>query len=119
MSVKDNNLVIKASGALTQTTTGAEVNLGTRTLQPLRFHFNLSALTGATGTLSVKLQHCATTGGTFQDLYTFATKTTAVGEEVATLRPMQYMKYVATLGGTTPNFTFAIDVEPAGRYSKW
>jgi len=115
----DTNLIIKSSGALTTTTTGSVVVLGTRTLQPLRFRLNVTSITGSTGTLSVKLQHCATSGGTYQDLCTFASKTTAVGEEIRTEKPMQYMKYVATLSGTTPNFTFAIDVLPAGRYNKW
>ena len=119
MSVKDANLIIKASGALTTTTTGAEVDLGTRTLQPLRFHLNVSTLTGATGTLSVKLQHCDTSGGTFVDLGTFAGATTAAMEDYLTLRPKRYVKYVATLGGTTPNFTFSVDVVPSGRYNKF
>lgn len=115
----DTNLIIKSSGALTTTTTGAVVDLGTRTLQPLRFRLNCTTVTGATGTLSVKLQHCATSGGTYQDLCTFASLTTAAGSEIRSEKPMRYVKYVATLSGTTPNFTFGIDVLPAGRYNKW
>ena len=114
----DNNLIIKSSGAVTTTTTGSVVDLGTRVLQPLRFRLNVTSITGATGTAAIKLQHCATTGGTYQDLCAFASVTTAVGEEFHTVRPMQFIKYVATMSGTTPNMTFAIDVVPAGRYNK-
>lgn len=113
----DNNLIIKASGALTTTTTGSEVNLGTRVLQPLRFRLNVSAITGATGTLSVKLQHASTTSGTYTDLGTFDSFTTAVGQDWINARPKQFVKYVATLSGTTPNFTCAIDVVPAAEYN--
>lgn len=113
----DNNLIIKSSGALTTTTTGSEVDLGTRVLQPLRFRLNVSSITGATGTLSVKLQHSATTSGTYTDLGTFDSFTTSKGEDWIVARPKQFVKYVATLSGTTPNFTCAIDVVPAARYN--
>jgi len=115
----DNNLIIKSSGALTTTTTGSEVDLGTRTLQPLRFRLNVTSITGATGTLDVKLQDCATSGGTFKDLRAWDQVTTTKGEQFFTARPRQFVKYVGTLGGTTPNFTCAIDVVPAGRYNKF
>jgi len=114
----DNNLIIKSSGALTTTTTGSEVDLGTRVLQPLRFRLNVSSITGVTGTLSVKIQNSKTTSGTYTDCGTFDTFTTAVGSDWITIRPEQFVKYVATLSGTTPNFTLAIDVVPAGRYNK-
>lgn len=119
MALKDANLVVKASGAMTSTTTSAEIDLGTRTLQPLRFRINVTSITGSTGTLSAKIQQSDTSGGTLTDLGTFKTFTTAVGDDVLTLRPKRYIKVVSTLGGTTPNFTFSVDVVPAGRYNKF
>lgn len=119
MSVKDTNLTLKASGALTTTTTGSEVDLGTRHLQPLTFHLNITAVSGTTPTMSVKLQHCDTSGGTFVDLGTFAGATTATMEDFLTLKPKRYMKYVATIAGTTPSYTFSVDVLPAGRSNKY
>jgi len=115
----DNNLIIKASGAVTTTTTGAVVDLGTRTLQPLSFKLNVTSITGATGIAAIKLQHCDTTGGTYQDLGAYANVTTTVGGQWITVRPKQFVKYVATMSGTTPNMTFGIDVRPAGRGNKF
>jgi len=113
--VADNNLVLKASGAITTTTTGSEVNLGTRTLQPLVFVANVTAKgADASETLNLEIQDCDTTGGTFVTLVKFPA-ITAIGQYFRKAYPRQFVKYYATTGGTTPSFTTAINIVPAGR----
>lgn len=117
--VADNNLILKASGAITTTTTGAEVNLGTRTLQPLVFRATVSAKgADASETMALEIQDCDTSGGTFVTLVKFPA-ITAVGQYFRKAYPRQYVKFYATTGGTTPTFTTAIDVVPAGRDNKF
>lgn len=115
----DNNLIVKASGALTTTTTGSVVDLGGRPLLPVVFKYNVTSITGATATQAMKLQDCATSNGTFVDLCAFPSVTTSAGVHYRSCRPNRYVKYVATLSGTTPNFTSQIDVVAAGRDVKF
>jgi hypothetical protein len=115
----DNNGIVKATGALTTTTTGSVVDLGNRPLLPIVFKYNVTSITGATGTQAMKIQDCATSNGTFVDLCHFPNVTTAVKTYYRSTRPERYVKYVATLSGTTPNFTSQIDVVAAGRDVKF
>lgn len=113
--VADNNLVLKASGAITTTTTGAEVDLGTRTLQPMVFRATVSAKgADASETLNLEIQDSDVTSGTFVTLVKFPA-ITAVGVYYRKAFPRRFVKFYATTSGTTPTFTTAIDVCPAGR----
>ena len=113
--VYDNNLVIKASGAITTTTTGSVVNLGCRPLQPLVFVVDVTAKgADASEYMDLEIQDCDTTGGTYVTLVKFP-RITAVGQYFRKAFPRQFVKFYATTGGTTPTFTTAINVSPAGR----
>jgi len=115
----DNNLILKASGEITTTTTGSEVNLGTRTLQPLVFNVNVTAKgADASEYMDIEIQDCDTSGGTFVTLVKFP-RITAVGQYFRKAYPRQYVKMYATVGGTTPTFTTAVNVAPAGRDVKF
>jgi hypothetical protein len=111
----DNNLIVKASGALTTTTTGAVIDLGSRTVQPLELRLIVTSITGTQGTMDVQIQECDTSNGTFVDMGNFPQVTTSTGAWYKKKSPRRYIKYVATLAGTSPNFTCQIDVVAAGR----
>lgn len=121
--IRDTNLVLRASAGLTATATGAEVDFGGPDMEPLTYVLNITALTGATGIMACKIQGAATTAGTYFDICNFplpATAITAVGiYRVTAKSPYRYRKYVATLSGTTPNFTFNIYPELGGQYQKF
>jgi len=117
--VADNNLILKASGAITTTTTGSVVDLGTRTLQPLVFRVNVTAKgADASETMSIEIQDCDTTDGTYVTLVKFPA-ITAIGQYFRKAYPRQFVKFYATTGGTTPTFTTSVDVTPAGRDTKF
>lgn len=113
--VYDNNLVLKASAAITTTTTGSEVNLGTRPVQPLVFVADVTAKgADASEYMDLEIQDSDTSGGTFVTLVKFP-RITAVGQYFRKAVPRQFVKIYATTGGTTPTFTTAVNVSPAGR----
>jgi hypothetical protein len=68
----------------------------------------------ASETLNLEIQDCDTTGGTFVTLVKFPA-ITAIGQYFRKAYPRQFVKYYATTGGTTPSFTTAINIVPAGR----
>lgn len=115
----DNNVILKASAAITTTTTGSEVNLGTRTVQPMVFVADVTEKgADASEYMDLEIQDCATSSGTFTTLVKFP-RITAVGQYFRKAYPRQYVKIYATTGGTTPTFTTAVNVAPAGRDTKF
>ncbi len=73
----------------------------------LRLTLNVSARSGTSPTLDVKIQH-SDDNTTFRDLGTFAQKT-ATGSEVKTFGPCaRFIRANYDVGGTTPSFTFTI-----------
>jgi len=69
---------------------------------------DVSAASGTTPTLDVKLQHSAY-DSVYQDLSTAFTQKTAVSKETKVFTQFhRYVKATWTIGGTTPSFTFSI-----------
>ena len=65
----------------------------------------VTAKSGTSPTLDIKIQECATLGGSYTDIAAFA-QITAVGSYELVFRAVQpYIRYSATVGGTTPSFT--------------
>ena len=75
--------------------------------------------TGTTPTLDVKIQE-SDNNSTWRDLGVFP-QINAAGQYFITLKSnARYRRYVATLGGTTPNFgKTLIAYVPAGEYTNW
>ena len=71
---------------------------------------NSAAGTGTTPTLDGKIQHCDTSGGTYADSgITFTQITNADSLQSKLFQKSavkQYIKFVGTIAGTTPSFTF-------------
>lgn len=102
---------------IVQTTTGGAVNV--RDLKG-KGKIVLAASAAAAGTdptLTVKLTHCATSGGTYTDVaggafavVTDAASVQTIGLDLDSLH--EFVKVVATLGGTdTPTFSLAVTAE--------
>ncbi len=72
---------------------------------------HVMSVAGTTPSLSVKIQHCATSGGTYTDLFTFNAYT-AAGCQRMTVDPgttiQPFIKATATISGTTPVFGFML-----------
>lgn len=116
--VADNNLILKASAAITTTTTGTAIDLGTRTLQPLVFRATVSAgAADASEVLTLVIQDSANNSD-FVTLVGFPA-IDGLGVFYRAAKPRQYVRYYATVAGTTPSFTTAIDVCPAGRDNEY
>jgi len=115
----DSNLVLKASAAITTTTTGTSVDFGVADLADLTYRAVVSAVSGAGATLTLAIQ------GSDDDsnFYTFATfkPIAAVGVYHVTCRtPYRYRRIYATTAGTSPSATTAVDVlAEGGRYTKF
>ena len=79
---------------------------------------NVTAHTGATGTLDVKFQHSVDGGTTWVDLASFAQVTTSNGAIYLTMSRWDFtgpvffgnkLKVVWTLGGVSPDYVFVVD----------
>ena len=101
--------------ANTVTTTPVEVG----DANTLRLDLVVSAHVGGTGTLDVKVQTCATSGGTFIECTANGAATAAFPQVVATDGTQRlivtgldrFVRLSITKGGTTPNYTFAVTGE--------
>lgn len=107
--------VVAPSKRITATDTSAAVDLSKFTGEVL-FTLNTSAMEGASQTADFKLTHCDTSGGTYTDSgITFDQVTTAGGASFQSkLRNVdglkQFVKVVATLGGSTPAVTYGMSI---------
>lgn len=111
----DNLQVIEllAPARKTATETGAEVDIQ-QYVGDMKVILSTSAGGGTSPTLDVKLQECATSGGTFTDIAgaTF-TQVTGAAKSTAAITlsvdsTARYIKAVATIGGTSPTFDLAL-----------
>lgn len=106
----DGNTLVAA--ARTTTGNGAAVDL-VESMGPCFGLLNLGAVAGTAPTLDVKFQESDTSGGTFTDIpgavfpqQNAQNKTLAVNFN----RTKRFVRAVATIGGSTPSFTFAVVV---------
>lgn len=114
------------SQAITATTNSADIN--NNNTSGGHFFLNITAASGTTPTLDLKLQAKCSKQGIYVDIpgAAFAQKvaagtdllviapgvTVAANKAVATILPLT-MRWVATVAGTTPSFTFSIVYLPA------
>jgi len=101
------------SGAETATVTGSDVDI--EPLKAANFYLDVTAVSGTTPTLDVKIQEKDPVSGKYFDLVSF-TQVTAVitqrknyGSGAGELLG-KVIRFVATIGGTTPSFTFSLSM---------
>ena len=76
---------------------------------------------GSSPTLDIKLTECATTGGTYTDLSgaTFTQVVDAASMQTLTINKdssKRFVKIVQTIGGSSPTFTFSINLIGLKKY---
>jgi len=101
--------VLHALGSETATGNSASVDNSDSTANGLAAYLHVTAASGTTPTLDVKVQHSAD-DSTWADLATFTQVTSANGYEriAVTGTVNRYIRAQFTLGGTTPDFTFHV-----------
>ena len=95
-----------ASAALTSTATSGAIGL--TNVQGAAFSINITAVTGTNPTLDLVIQ-CSVNTTTWHDIHHFerATGTTTLISPTIPL-PCAQIRYVRTVGGTTPSFTMSL-----------
>ena len=101
------------SAAETATVTGADVD--TEQLGSANFYLDVTAVTGSTPTLDVKIQEKDPVSGKYFDLFSFTQKTAISSERKSYGSGAgellgKVIRYVATIAGTTPSFTFSLSM---------
>ena len=104
---------LHTSAAETATVTGADVD--TEQLGSANFYLDVTAVTGTTPTLDVKIQEKDPVSGKYFDLFSFTQKTAISSERKSYGSGAgellgKVIRYVATIGGTTPSFTFSLSM---------
>jgi len=118
MGVADENLILRTSAAGTSSVTGSGVDFSGADLLPTVYRLTVSAASGTSPTLDVKIQD-SDNNSTWADLAHF-NQMTAVGMDFITVRSnRRYRRYNATIAGTSPSFTFQIDAVPGGHYDNF
>lgn len=113
-----NNIVMPNDGgtfpaaARTTTANGAAQDL-VDSAGPCFALLNIGAVTGTTPTLDIKVQESDTSGGTYTDIpgatlpqQNASNKSLAMNFN----RTKRFVRGVATIGGTTPSFTFSFQI---------
>lgn len=96
-----------ASGARTVSGEGSSIDL--RNTRELIVTLDVSAASGTSPTLDVKLQH-SPDGSMWSDLGTAFAQKTGVAREVKVFTQYhRYVKTVYTIAGTSPSFTFSVE----------
>ncbi len=114
----DNKLALVPSGPQTVTFNGASFDLVTGTgLNPLVARQLVTAVSGILPTLNGKIQH-SNDNATWDDLaFTNSLQVTAPGVaeiRFSTLR--RYIRYVGTIGGTSPSFTMLVEISNGSEF---
>ena len=104
---------LHTSAAETATVTGADVD--TEQLGSANFYLDVTAVTGTTPTLDVKIQEKDPVTGKYFDLFSFTQKTAISSERKSYGSGAgellgKVIRYVATIAGTTPSFTFSLSM---------
>lgn len=106
----DALLALQASVTKTATFSGTGLDLKTGTpRRGMKARLIVTAASGTTPTLDVTIEH-SDDNSTFTNLATFGQKT-ATGEDAISFETSKrYVRATATIGGTTPSFTYKVDV---------
>ena len=112
-SIVVQQTTLHPSGAEIATVTGSDVDI--EPLKAANFYLDVTAVSGTTPTLDVKIQEKDPVSGKYFDLVSF-TQVTAVitqrknyGSGAGELLG-KVIRFVATIGGTTPSFTFSLSM---------
>ena len=108
-----HEITLHPSGAETATVTGSDVDV--ERLKAANFCLDVTAVAGTTPTLDVAIQEKDPVSGHYFNLVSFPQVTTVASHRT------QYgsgagellgktIRYVATIGGTTPSFTFSLSM---------
>ena len=111
----------KATGAVTSTATSSHIDLLEYDGDVLLV-LDCAAGTGTSPTLDIKLTECATTGGTYTDLSgaTFTQVTDSASMQTLVINKdsaERYIKIVQTITGSSPSFTFSVNLIGVKKYS--
>ena len=110
---QSQELALFASAARTATANGATLEIPAG-MRKVTSYLDVTAASGTSPTLVVKLQDSINAGTTWVDVDGGAhAQLTAAGESYITVlirRAANAVRAVATIGGTTPSFTFSVDV---------
>ena len=104
------NLIVPQ--AATATVNGTAIDLGPGYHSDSLAILTIGAVTGTTPTLDVTIKGSDTSGGSYTTLTTFTQVTAstkiACGRVLRDTGLKRWIKAVATIGGTTPSFTFSV-----------
>jgi len=118
----DSDLLLRPSTAGNLTAdelTPASVDFGGPDLEAQTYMVHVPSASGTSPTLDVKIQE-SDNDSTWRDFLAFE-QISAAGQYFATGKSnARYRRYVADVGGSSPNFgAVVIAPVPAGRYKKW
>lgn len=111
----------KATGAVTSTATSSAIDLLEYDGDVLLV-LDSAAGTGSSPTLDIKITECDTTGGTYTDLSgaTFTQVVDAASMQTLVINKdsaERFIKIVQTITGSTPSFTFSVNLIGVKKYS--
>lgn len=106
----DANAVLKASATETSSTNGTGLDTGNGTgINGMKARLLITAASGTSPTMTVNLQH-SDDDSTYTTFASF-TQATTTGEQFITAETnKRYIRAASTIGGTTPSFTYAVDL---------
>lgn len=116
--MRDANLVLKAAGAETTSTTGSFVDFEGPDVQPLTYVVVVTAASGTSPTLDLTIEESAD-GSNALDSVKLKQITAAGVYRVTAKFPGAYRRYKSVFGGTNPSFTYSIYPELGGQYENF
>lgn len=105
MAYDTNLMLINAAATATITGTGKQID-GTSVLDDAYIRVIVQSVSGTSPTLDITIQECATLAGTYQTVTTFK-QITAAGawtRKYFSNYTFPFVRALATIGGTSPNF---------------
>lgn len=98
--------------ALTQTTTGSNLDGGASSSNGGVAHLHVTAISGSTPTLDVVIEHSANGSSGWTTIATFTQVTTSVAAQRVVVAPgttvNRYLRAKATIAGTNPSYTISV-----------
>lgn len=105
----DSNAVLKASSTETASANGTGLQVNGTAVRGMTAIMNVTAASGTTPTLDVVVQH-SDDNSTFTDLATFDQVSDEGISQVRFATDKQYIRTASTIAGTSPSFTYSVDV---------
>ena len=120
--MQDTNLMLRAAASLTATATGSAVDFGAGgAKQAITFKVIVPQAAGTSPTLDVEIHESDTTAFTVVRRTHTLAQITAAGVHRVSIRPKyRYLRYKATVAGTSPDFgSVSIGPEAQGEYDQF